>query len=80
MPLELASPFGKRFDFELSSSRGVSAPFAQTTTAFARWKISFLLRVEVLHAGRAALVVRLDLPNVRVRPDLAFARWRRRRE
>ena len=41
-PLELASPCGNRFELELSSSRGVSAPFAHTTTAFARWKISFL--------------------------------------
>src|SRR4051812_24260529 len=40
-PLELASPFGKRLLFELSKSRGVSAPFAHTTTALARWKISF---------------------------------------
>src|SRR6476646_8386345 len=42
IPLEFASPAGKRFDFEFSNNRGVSAPFAQTTTAFARWKISFL--------------------------------------
>src|SRR5882762_744989 len=42
MPLEFARPFGNRFDFELSNSRGVSAPFAHTTTALARWKISFL--------------------------------------
>src|SRR5437016_3566377 len=41
-PLEFASPFGNAADFELSSSRGVSAPLAQTTTAFARWNISFL--------------------------------------
>src|SRR5207253_903309 len=41
--LVFASPFGNAADFELSSSRGVSAPLAQTTTAFARWKISFLL-------------------------------------
>jgi len=42
MPLEFASPCGKRLDLELSSSLGVSAPFAQTTTPFARWKTSRL--------------------------------------
>src|SRR5439155_7250278 len=41
-PLEFARPSGKRFDLELSSRRGVSAPLAHTTTAFARWKISLL--------------------------------------
>src|SRR6185503_14318296 len=41
-PLELARPCGNRFDLEFNNSRGVSAPLAQTKTAFARWKISFL--------------------------------------
>ncbi|MND03766.1 hypothetical protein D3C83_237430 [compost metagenome] len=41
-PLEFANPSGKRFDFELSSSRGVSAPLAESTTAFARCTTSFL--------------------------------------
>ena len=35
-PLEFASPFGNWFDADMSRSRGVSAPFAQSTTAFAR--------------------------------------------
>ncbi len=37
-PLELASPSGNRFDFDISKSFGVSAPLAQTKTALARWK------------------------------------------
>src|SRR5271165_1117001 len=39
-PLEFASPSGDSFDFESSSNRAVSAPFAQSTTALARWKTS----------------------------------------
>ena len=39
-PLELASPFGKRFDLETRSSFAVSAPLAHSTTALARWKVS----------------------------------------
>ena len=33
MPLEFASPFGKRLLFEFRSSFGVSAPLADNTTA-----------------------------------------------
>ena len=39
-PLEFASPFGNRFDFEIRSRRGVSAPLAQRTTALAFCKCS----------------------------------------
>src|SRR5579871_6588709 len=35
-PLEFARPSGKRADFDMSSSRGVSTPLAQTTTFRAR--------------------------------------------
>ena len=42
IPLEFARPSGKRFDFELKSRRGVSAPLAHNTTAFAFCLISFL--------------------------------------
>src|SRR5579864_8918056 len=41
-PLEFAKPSGNRFDFDIRSKRGVSAPFAQTTTAFARCRCSCL--------------------------------------
>src|SRR5688572_6458776 len=36
MPLELARPSGKRADSDRNNSLGVSAPFALSTTAFAR--------------------------------------------
>jgi hypothetical protein len=36
MPLEFARPSGKRADSDSNNSRGVSAPFALSTTAFAR--------------------------------------------
>ena len=36
MPFEFASPFGNWLEADMSRSRGVSAPFAQTITAFAR--------------------------------------------
>jgi hypothetical protein len=39
-PLEFASPFGNWFDAESKSRRGVSAPFADRITAFARCRIS----------------------------------------
>src|ERR1700757_2990030 len=42
-PLEFASPFGKLEEWELSSSRAVSAPFAQRTTARARCRCSCFL-------------------------------------
>src|SRR5262249_1734085 len=35
-PHERPTPFGKRFDLEISNSLADSAPFAQSTTAFAR--------------------------------------------
>jgi hypothetical protein len=34
-PLEFASPCGNRLFADISNSRGVSAPFAETTTALA---------------------------------------------
>jgi hypothetical protein len=39
LPLELASPYGKAADLDMSNRRGVSAPLAETTSALARWKI-----------------------------------------
>ena len=42
MPLELARPCGNLALADFSSSRGVSAPFAQTTTPRAFWKCSRL--------------------------------------
>ena len=39
-PLEFARPWGNCDDVELRSSRGVSAPLAHTTTAFARCSCS----------------------------------------
>ena len=43
MPDEFASPFGKRGDFEFSSSRADSQALAATTTA--RQRICFSVRV-----------------------------------
>src|SRR6478672_4634642 len=40
LPLEFARPFGNNDDFDKNSRRGVSAPLAQSTTAFALWKCS----------------------------------------
>src|SRR5687768_4331149 len=40
MPLLFARPFGKRFDDDMKSRRGVSAPLAHRNTARARWRTS----------------------------------------